>query len=335
MFNENTMFHLADRVMRQFGLKQMIPLDPLPSSISKANIEDRTAHFLVGWYSRFSTHGVEHMSEIMTSIVDMAGNEDFVRWYGRPLMQNRRYQFEEPRFEARAIDDRSLCEHRGRVELAVDVCMTQMSQVSGADPTGMFGDTLEYLRQSLEPDFVPLDVPTDHPIGIVRQRHAHPRTTKSHARSADDAEGPSHPYASTSDPYTGPSHPYAGTSDPYAGPSYPYAGISDPYAGPSRPHADTSDSYEGASQSYHGASQSYEGTPHGTSHAFDWNYYKETTRYSLFGPSHLDPSSQFYSTPSVLPSQVEEPPEVTEERRRRLGLRQVDRRDYRRDDRGG
>ncbi|KAJ6820699.1 putative DNA-directed RNA polymerase II subunit 1 [Iris pallida] len=96
--------------------------------------------------------------------------------------------------------------------------MTQMSQVSGADPTGMFGDTLEYLRQSLEPDFVPLDVPTDHPIGIVRQRHAHPRTTKSHARSADDAEGPSHPYASTSDPYTGPSHPYAGTSDPMQAP---------------------------------------------------------------------------------------------------------------------
>ncbi|KAJ6819604.1 putative DNA-directed RNA polymerase II subunit 1 [Iris pallida] len=108
--------------------------------------------------------------------------------------------------------------------------MTQMSQVSGVDPTGMFGETLEYLHQPLAPDFVPLDLPADHPVGIVRQRHAHPRTTKSHARSADDDEGPSHPYAGTSDPYVGPSHPYAGTSDPYAGLSHPYAGTSDSYA---------------------------------------------------------------------------------------------------------
>lgn len=49
----------------------------------------------------------------------MLGNEDFVRWYGCPLMQNQRYKFEEPRFEARAIDDRSLREHRARVELTV------------------------------------------------------------------------------------------------------------------------------------------------------------------------------------------------------------------------
>ncbi|KAJ6796393.1 Uncharacterized protein M6B38_218230 [Iris pallida] len=49
MYNENIMFHPADRVMRQFGLKQRIPLDPLSSSIFKANIEDRAAHFLVGW----------------------------------------------------------------------------------------------------------------------------------------------------------------------------------------------------------------------------------------------------------------------------------------------
>ncbi|KAJ6828589.1 hypothetical protein M6B38_362605 [Iris pallida] len=312
----------------------MIPLDPLSSSISKANIEDRAAHFLVGWYSRFSTHGIEHISEMMTSVADVVGNEDFVHWYGCPLIQNRRYEFEEPRFEAQAIDDRSLREHRGRVELTVD-CMTHMSQVPCVDPTGMFGDSLEYLRQPLAPDFVLLDVRADHPVGIVRQRHAHPRTTKSHARSADDDEGPSHPYAGTAYPYAGPSYPYDGTSDPYASPSYPYTGTSDPYAGPSHPYAGTSDSYEGASQSYHGASQSYEGTPQDTSYAFDWDYYIHTTGSSLFGPSHLDPSSQFYSTPSVLHSQVEEPPEVTKERRRRLGLRQIDRRDYRRDNRGG
>ncbi|KAJ6797622.1 hypothetical protein M6B38_215680 [Iris pallida] len=203
---------------------------------------------------------MEHMSEMMTSVADVVGNEDFLCWYGCPLMQNRRHKFEEPQFEARAINDRSLREHRARVELTVD-CMTPMSQVSGADPTRIFGDTLEYLRQPLTPDFVSLDDPVDHPVVFVRQRHAHPRTTKSHARSTDDDEGPSHPSAGTSDPYVGPSHPYAGTSDPYAGLSYLYAGTSDPYAGPSRPYAGTSDSYEGASHSYQGASQSYDGSP--------------------------------------------------------------------------
>lgn len=64
------MFHPADRVMRQLGLKQMIPQEPLPSSSTKSNLEERVRTYLLGWSSRFITHGVENMSELMTSAAD-------------------------------------------------------------------------------------------------------------------------------------------------------------------------------------------------------------------------------------------------------------------------
>lgn len=70
IYNGDIMFHPADRVMRQLGLKQIIPDEPSPSSHTRANTSVRLRDAIHGWTSRFETHSVEHMSEMLTCIDD-------------------------------------------------------------------------------------------------------------------------------------------------------------------------------------------------------------------------------------------------------------------------
>lgn len=69
-YHSHIMFHPADRVMRQFRLRQLIPLDPLPADHSSGTIASRIRSHLPRWENRFATHGVAHLSEPCTTAVD-------------------------------------------------------------------------------------------------------------------------------------------------------------------------------------------------------------------------------------------------------------------------
>ncbi|KAJ6805787.1 serine/threonine-protein phosphatase 7 long form-like protein [Iris pallida] len=62
IYDYRTMYHPADRVLRQFGMVQIIPNDPLPSSYAVAQAQARVNSLLPSWESRLEYYSVGNLS---------------------------------------------------------------------------------------------------------------------------------------------------------------------------------------------------------------------------------------------------------------------------------
>lgn len=70
IFNGEIMYHPADRVLRQFWVRQGIPDEPPCLNLSRGNAEARARKMIPQWNSRLETPPVAHLSQLMDSIDD-------------------------------------------------------------------------------------------------------------------------------------------------------------------------------------------------------------------------------------------------------------------------
>ncbi|KAJ6812681.1 uncharacterized protein M6B38_148280 [Iris pallida] len=184
IYDRYTMYHPGDRVLRQFGRRQIIPDDPPTISYAPSNARSRIITTIVKWNRRFEHYSVRDISPLIQSPNDYMGDYIYRKWWGSPRMVNRNYDYEEPRFKCRAIDDSSL---RAFVDGIHDLSVQY--QQSFQQP-----ETLECLRHSRglmqelvaridrlglgrDPEMPPIQsyLPTDYPRGVVRRRHSRRR----------------------------------------------------------------------------------------------------------------------------------------------------------------
>ncbi|KAJ6796902.1 serine/threonine-protein phosphatase 7 long form-like protein [Iris pallida] len=176
LYDFRTMYHPADRVLRQFGLVQTIPNAPEYISHNKSGRLARIQRYLHEWNTRSDRYNILNMSRPVQSHEDWLGDISYRRWYGAPRIGNRAYTFEEIRFTNRAVDD---CSMRRFID---NICQLRPEMVQAiidrdyASTFNLVQRILEGMERDLKygpaPHMPPVYIPPDYPTGNVSQRQS-------------------------------------------------------------------------------------------------------------------------------------------------------------------
>ncbi|KAJ6794368.1 serine/threonine-protein phosphatase 7 long form-like protein [Iris pallida] len=169
------MYHPADRVMRQFYFKQHIPDDPPCYNRGRGSATVRARKLIPAWNCRLETHDVTQLSQRIVSMDDLLGDIAYRSWWGDPMISNRCYIYDEPRFQHRAIDDSSLREFYQHIMRTDVPALEQAYENPNPDILRTtVRNFLDYVKADPAPPNPPLHIPLDYPAGFISQRQARP-----------------------------------------------------------------------------------------------------------------------------------------------------------------